>query len=427
MIRTEKAHLQVVADSHEGMSGKNNEDNFAVSAYKLEGGKSSPVLLAVLSDGIGGHRAGEVASQIAVDVISQRVAASDGTNPPQTLKEAIEESSQMIYNQAQDAERKGMGATCSVAMLIENRLYTATIGDSRIYLIRGDTIQQVSIDHTWIQEALDSGLITPDQVDGHPNAHVIRRHLGGAKTSEVDLRMRLTGKETDPEAVANQGNPLHSGDILLLCSDGLTDLVEDHEIWNIVREQPNQTAVKTLIDLANERGGHDNTTIIIIEIPDTYGAPAAVKAGTGGKLPALPWLALGCFGLIIVAVVAVFMTWRLGIINRVVSKWYTPTSVPSATETFVPTPLPPTTTPSLTPVPPKPTLIPTFTPVPTFTVPPTTTTEATIDQPGDATGDSTDGDSQQGTTTEPKVSTTSTQTILPVVEMPATPTLTIFP
>jgi len=278
MIRTEQAHIPFFADTDPGMSGKNNEDSYAVTAFRLEDERKTPALLAVLSDGIGGHRAGEVASRIAVDVISHEVGESDGSNPPQAIKDAISKASDQIYDQAEGAEKKGMGATCSIAFIIGNRLYSATVGDSRLYLVRNSQITQLSKDHTWIQEALDAGLIQPDQVEGHPNAHVIRRYLGGAKPPAADLRIRLTGKEMDAEAEANQGMQLAPGDQILLCSDGLTDLVKDSEVLEALQKGTMQSAVRSLIDLANERGGHDNITIAVLSMPSHHkGAAVPMK------------------------------------------------------------------------------------------------------------------------------------------------------
>ncbi|NTV37436.1 MAG: serine/threonine-protein phosphatase, partial [Anaerolineaceae bacterium] len=250
-----------------GMTGKNNEDRFAVSAF-VEDSKPVPVLLAVLSDGIGGHRAGEIAAELAVNTISHLVASSNGENPIETLSSAIQETSQLIFAQSQtNNDQIGMGATISCAYVQEDRLYTATVGDSRIYLIRGNRILQLSTDHTWIQEALDSGLLRPDQVKGHPNSHVIRRFLGSPIPPQVDTRLRLESTETNEQAVANQGMQLKPKDTLLLCSDGLTDLVSAEEIQSVLSYQPMELAAQTLIDMANQRGGHDNITLILIQVP----------------------------------------------------------------------------------------------------------------------------------------------------------------
>ncbi|NTU74740.1 MAG: serine/threonine-protein phosphatase [Anaerolineaceae bacterium] len=267
MKHIDQAHLPVIARTHPGMTGKNNEDRFAVSAF-VEDSKPVPVLLAVLSDGIGGHRAGEIAAELAVNTISHLVAGSNGENPIETLSSAIQETSQLIFAQSQtNNDQIGMGATISCAYVQEDRLYTATVGDSRIYLIRGNRILQLSTDHTWIQEALDSGLLRPDQVKGHPNSHVIRRFLGSPIPPQVDTRLRLESTETNEQAVANQGMQLKPKDTLLLCSDGLTDLVSAEEIQSVLSYQPMELAAQTLIDMANQRGGHDNITLILIQVP----------------------------------------------------------------------------------------------------------------------------------------------------------------
>ena len=266
MIRIHHSSLKVAALTHPGMSGKNNEDRYAVSAYRLDRRSRAPVLLAVLSDGIGGHHAGEVAAEIAVERISQLVAASDGLAPVEILREAVTQASREILSQAvADLAYYGMGATCACAWVIGSQLYTAAVGDSRIYLLRGGGIYQLTTDHTWIQDALDAGIIQPDQAKKHPNAHVIRRYLGSINPPEVDFRLRPPGEETASEEC--QGLALLENDRLLLCSDGLTDLVEDQEILAALGAGSLESAERELIDLANQRGGHDNITLVAAEIP----------------------------------------------------------------------------------------------------------------------------------------------------------------
>ncbi|NSW53842.1 MAG: serine/threonine-protein phosphatase [Anaerolineae bacterium] len=279
MIKMEKSHVPVAASTHAGMSGKNNEDNYRVTAYQMSEHNQARVLLAVLCDGVGGHQAGEVASTIGVNLITDTIAESNGEDFTNVLVNAIELASIEVNKQAvlnnDGPGRAGMGSTASIACLMGNRLYTATVGDSRIYLIRDHKIQQISKDHTWIQDALDVGLITPAQVHGHPNAHVIRRYLGGPGVPEVDLRMFLTGMENDAQAEANQGTRLFSGDRILICSDGLSDLVDAPEILAVVEEsgEQMQDALSELTQMANSRGGHDNITLILFRIPADIGLP----------------------------------------------------------------------------------------------------------------------------------------------------------
>ena len=268
MIPVHSAHLYIAASTHPGMKGKNNEDRFAVSAHRLGQDEKTPSLLAVVCDGIGGHRAGEVAAEMAVETISRTVAESDGKQPLAILTQAFLNASQAIREQAtSDLAQHGMGATCVCAWVIGYRLYTASLGDSRLYFTRADTIRQITTDHTWIQEAIDFGALTPEQAVGHPNAHVIRRYLGAQNPMAPDFRLRLVNEETDEQSEANQGMRLLPGDQLVLCSDGLTDLVTKEEILNALQSRGRQAALDYLIDLANSRGGHDNITITILELP----------------------------------------------------------------------------------------------------------------------------------------------------------------
>ena len=269
MIRSSLPHLHVAALSHAGMSGKNNEDRYAISSFQLSPDDSRPALFAVIADGIGGHRAGEVAAELAVNYITAAVAESNAKKPTYILENAIQNASQSIASHsAGKADQDGMGSTCSCVWVIENKLYTAYVGDSRIYLLRGKHIQRLTIDHTWVQEAFEKGIITAEQMRDHPNLHVIRRHLGGIKLPEVDFRLRIDDSETNEESENNQGFQLASGDTVLICSDGLTDLVWDDEILKTIRSKKDlKFAAKALINMANERGGHDNITVVILSMP----------------------------------------------------------------------------------------------------------------------------------------------------------------
>jgi len=268
MIPSEQSHIYVAATTHPGMSGKNNEDNYAVSAHHLSQSDSTPSVLAVLADGVGGHQAGEVAAEIATETISQIVLDSDGSDPIATLEYAFIQANQKVaHHSNSDGERQGMGSTCSCVWIIDDRLHTASVGDSRIYFIRNGTIRQITTDHTWVQEAIEHSIITPEQARNHPRAHVIRRYLGSSKPVEPDFRLRLQPDETDEMAVGNQGFKLLPEDQLLLCSDGLTDLVDDGEILEKMKTKKLERAIQALVDTANARGGHDNITIIALQIP----------------------------------------------------------------------------------------------------------------------------------------------------------------
>jgi protein phosphatase len=363
------------------MSGKNNEDRYAVVALRIEGERPLPVVFAVVSDGIGGHRAGEVAAETAVETLTQVVAHSDGSRPAETLYTAVRQASQAIYLQSQeDIDKHGMGATCACALVIDNHLFTVSVGDSRIFLLRGDGIRQLSIDHTWVQEALDAGLLTPEQVSSHPNAHVIRRYLGSQQVVEPDLRVRLKPDESDEQMLANQGLQLEAGDQIVLCSDGLTDLVSPEEILTTMKNAGQKEALETLSNLANQRGGHDNITIIalqkpvtVAELAPTVPLPTARRglSRTGclaGILAALLLMAIAVGGFLFVAAGLPgdpTLTPRTASPAATSAAARTATGAVTVTITGTPTPLKPLATPSVgvtasrsTPAPGGPTITP---------------------------------------------------------------------
>jgi PPM family protein phosphatase len=267
MNRSQRPHLNVAALSHAGMSGKNNEDRYAIASYLGE--NEIPVLFAIVADGIGGHRAGEVAAELAVNYIVEKVSESNGNKPLDIMESAIHTASQAIAaRSASKAEQHGMGSTCACVWIEGDKLYTTYVGDSRIYLIRDGKIQRLTVDHTWVQEAIEKGIILPEQARDHPNVHVIRRHLGSVELPLVDFRLRLSNDDDNEKAQKNQGTTLRANDVLLICTDGLTDLVWDDEILRVVTTRTSLKSVaEDLVAQANERGGHDNITAILLGVP----------------------------------------------------------------------------------------------------------------------------------------------------------------
>jgi protein phosphatase len=270
MIPSQRAHLNVAALSDAGMTGKNNEDSFGVSSFFVSETNPTPVVFAVVSDGIGGHHAGEVASAMVVDFLSNHIAESNGGNPGAIFQKGFYAASEAIQSRAQERDEfSGMGATCVCALIIGASLYMAWAGDSRIYLVRGNKIQRLSTDHTWVQEAMEKGILSPEMAAKHPNQHVIRRYMGSAQPPAPDMRLRLRDDETDAQALSNQGATLRAGDMLLLCTDGLTDLVKDNEILAYMQTRNLSGAAQNLVSLANSRGGHDNITVVLLAVPET--------------------------------------------------------------------------------------------------------------------------------------------------------------
>jgi protein phosphatase len=267
VIRSNAPHLLAAALSHPGEAGKNNEDRLDLAAYRLES-DGTPALVAVIADGIGGHQAGEVAAEVVVRSFLSALSCFDGGDPTAELEAATMEAARAVARAAaESAAREGMGSTLCAAWIIGLRLYTVSVGDSRIYLLRDRQLRQLTVDHTWVQEAIEHNIIPASAAHGHPNAHILRRHLGSLQESQPDLRLRLSQEETAEQSEANQGLPLQPGDRVLLCSDGLTDLVEDAEIADILNRRSPAQAVQMLVDKARNRGGYDNISVILLQVP----------------------------------------------------------------------------------------------------------------------------------------------------------------
>lgn len=278
MIPVDQPHLEVAGLSHPGEKRDHNEDRFLVQAFRRER-DGKPALLALVADGIGGHQAGEVAAELTVATIRDRLAESPGRDPIKDLARAVAAAGEVVYQASQEAdERQGMGSTVAAVWIIGDRLYTASVGDSRIYLWRRGRLQQLTVDHTWLQEALEYRIIRPEEAEGHPHAHVLRRYVGGPRGTEPDLRLRLSPNDSNSRALRNQGHRLRPGDRLLLCSDGLTDLVRDEEIAAELAALPPSQVVANLVETARARGGHDNITAVAIAVP---GEPPRSRAWLG--------------------------------------------------------------------------------------------------------------------------------------------------
>ncbi len=236
----------------------------------------TPVLFAVVCDGIGGHRAGEVAAELAVDLILQSVARSNGKDPPGTMRAAIRDASREIADRsATNPEQAGMGSTCACIWLAGDQLYTAHVGDSRIYLVRDGQIFRLTVDHTWVQEAIEAGLLAPSQARENPNAHVLRRYLGSWRPPTVDFGGPADTRANGGGAGGSEGRLLMPGDTVMACSDGLTDCVGDDAILGLITGGPSlESAAEGLVARANENGGQDNTTVVLIRAADVRSTAA---------------------------------------------------------------------------------------------------------------------------------------------------------
>ena len=266
-VTTLKGKLMFVGQTDTGRVREHNEDTIATDP---------DVGLLVLADGMGGYNAGEVASGIAVKTITNLVREgllredlasidrSTGLSRPSiVLRDAITRANKIIYQTARSqAECEGMGTTVVAALFYDNRISIAHVGDSRLYRQRGSEIAQVTMDHSLLQELVDRGFYSPEEAQRAANKNYVTRALGVEPQVEVEV----------------QEHPVDKGDIFILCSDGLSDMVEDEDIrLTISTFGANlDTVAKQLIQLANENGGRDNVSVVLAQAVEAFPASRGV-------------------------------------------------------------------------------------------------------------------------------------------------------
>jgi protein phosphatase len=228
--------------THPGRKRRHNED-----AYVIE-----PPLFAV-ADGMGGAKAGEVASGLAAAALKE--GGGDGPDAETRVTELIQEANRRVFRRAtEDREAAGMGTTMTVALVDGERVVFGHVGDSRAYLIRDGAIEQLTDDHSLVAELVRSGRLTPDEAETHPQRSVITRAVG----TEADVDVDTFSIEPSP------------GDLFLICSDGLTDMVDDRTIFQAIEKHRGnlEEAAKALVVAANRSGGEDNITVVFFEVSE---------------------------------------------------------------------------------------------------------------------------------------------------------------
>lgn len=208
--------------------------------------------LFIVADGMGGHNAGDFASKFSVEAFTKMIMESQQITPIGIISEALQSTNDLLVEKANDDESlQGMGTTFVVATIIDNILYVANIGDSRLYVISNEIVQ-ITEDHSLVEEMVKTGEIDRENMRFHPNKNIITRALGVNKTVTPDYF------EVN----------LDQGDLVLICSDGLTNMLDDNEIMKIIKECPDdlQSAANSLVKRANENGGNDNISIIIVSL-----------------------------------------------------------------------------------------------------------------------------------------------------------------
>lgn len=257
----EKAGLEFAAKTDTGLVRSQNEDAVAVSpAYGF----------ALLADGMGGYNAGEVASSMAIDVarntLEEGLARMSDEQPEssrqrlrqihQLLTDSVQRANTAILEAARDRpECSGMGTTLVAAVFHFDRVSVAHVGDSRAYRYRDSTLEQITRDHSLLQEQIDAGLVSPEWARFSQNKNLVTRAVGVGPTMDVELHDHLT----------------KAGDIYLLCSDGLSDLLPDNEICDVMTQEQAvlEEACDALVKRANDNGGVDNISVILIRVTST--------------------------------------------------------------------------------------------------------------------------------------------------------------
>ena len=255
-------HLAVSARTDTGRLRKGNEDNLYADANEYRG-------LFIVADGMGGHAAGEIASQMAVDLIAAELAdlndlsaADAGPRVSDTLKLA---NRSVFQRTMKEVDKTGMGSTASALLISDTRYLIGHVGDSRIYLVRDGKMTQLTHDHSLVQEQVDAGIITAEQARHHPQSNVITCCIGMSSEIEPDV---ITGETK-------------VGDVFLLASDGLTGMVEDRRLKQLLESRANpERIVNAMIADANNNGGIDNITAIVVKV-----VTADTRFGTGEVTP----------------------------------------------------------------------------------------------------------------------------------------------
>ena len=255
--------LAVGARLDVGRVRPNNEDNLCTLLPP-----ETPVgfggVLAV-ADGIGGQRAGEVASQMAVDSVTELFGpdSDPGDSPEQRVAEVVREINRRVFAMAsQDPSESGMGTTLTVAVIESHQLFIGHVGDSRAYLLSGDQLTQLTPDHSWVAEEVARGAMTPEDAINHPRRNIITRAIGAGPEVEVFTSVV----------------DLMASDTLLLCSDGLHVLVTEDRIKAVLESKPPEEAAGVLVDMANTAGGIDNIAVVVARILSVAPSPPELWA-----------------------------------------------------------------------------------------------------------------------------------------------------
>jgi serine/threonine protein phosphatase PrpC len=243
-------NLTVAQQTDIGLKRESNEDNMISVVPEDAMVMKTKGALFVVADGMGGHTQGEVASELAISTIREAYYQDPSEDRASSLREAVQKANGIVYQQGATQEVNNMGTTCVAAVLQDDIVYVANVGDSRAYLIRDGQLRQITEDHSWVAEQVREGNLTLEEAQGHPKSNVIYRCLGTSTAVEIDIFTEQ----------------VQEGDLLVLCTDGLSNLVSNQELEDIVRQFSPSDSVQQLIARANEHGGPDNITAMVVQV-----------------------------------------------------------------------------------------------------------------------------------------------------------------
>jgi PPM family protein phosphatase len=236
--------------SDRGQVREGNEDSVYLEPADSPEARARGIICMV-ADGMGGYAAGEVASGMAIRIVRDRYYAGASTYIVDALRDAVEAGNLEIWEHAQShTETTSMGCTLTAAVILGDDMVVGHVGDSRAYLIRNNEIAQLTKDHSWVEGQVDLGALTREQANQHPQRNVILRALGAHSAVEVDIVQ----------------HKIAAGDVILLCSDGLSTMVSDEEMGHLITHSGPDQIVKWLVTLANERGAPDNVTVAALQV-----------------------------------------------------------------------------------------------------------------------------------------------------------------
>ncbi len=245
--------ITVACKTDLGRVRENNEDKFEYFLPEDEATLAARGLVFVVCDGMGGHAAGQIASELACKTFIDVYLHHPSAEPDVALRAAVTAANRFVTDVSRAVPaRRGMGTTLSAIALVQDKCFTVQVGDSRIYRLRQGELLQMTVDHTWVEEMVRAGMITYEEAENHPRKHMLTRAIGADGEVQPDIELHA----------------IQQGDIYMLCSDGLINHTTDDVISQLLANHPPSEAVWKLVGHALTNGGSDNTTVLVVRVDE---------------------------------------------------------------------------------------------------------------------------------------------------------------